>query len=215
MSTNEFKDLTNFINSYGYGQNYFACDDDAETDPAKELNKELEHKNCKSWSSGKLVRWLKYMQKSNFDEEIVNSEPANFFKSPAYTARRIGNPQSRIAWSCGISKYARQLFQWRHFTNNKRKKVESRTKSVYEEIGDVCCCHRESLGLILGHRILVGDEQVHETMDEAVDILIDCKGTKRGFESFFSNEKWLSYFKTLRQPGWVLFSLKIKAKNAG
>lgn len=94
----------------------------------------------------------------------------------------------------------------------KRRSIESRTKALKKEIDDVCNSHRESLATVLGHQILAGDNGTQNDMEELLDIVIDKKGSKEGFESIFSNDKWISYFKTLRRPDWALLYFKIKAK---
>jgi len=94
----------------------------------------------------------------------------------------------------------------------KRRAVESISEYLKKEINDVCNSHRESLSTVLAHQILSDDEATQDTLDELLDILIKAKGTKEGFKSIFSGEKWTSYFKTLRRPDWALLYFKIKAK---
>lgn len=94
----------------------------------------------------------------------------------------------------------------------KRRNVESRTKSVYQEIQDVCECHRESIGNIIGHRILAEDESACNALDELVDVVSEKKGIKGALEEVFSEDKWMTYLKTMRQPDWTLLYFKLAAK---
>lgn len=95
---------------------------------------------------------------------------------------------------------------------HKKRKLQNRTKSLLNEVEVICESHRESLGTVLGHRILCEDESAMITLDKVVETVIEQKGTKKGFESVFSEEKWESYFKTLRKPDWVLLYFKLKSK---
>lgn len=95
---------------------------------------------------------------------------------------------------------------------HKKRKLQNRTKSFLNEVEVICESHRESLGTVLGHRILCEDESAMITLDKVVETVIEQKGTKKGFESVFSEEKWESYFKTLRKPDWVLLYFKLKSK---
>lgn len=94
----------------------------------------------------------------------------------------------------------------------KRKSIEQRTNNIKKEIDDICANHRETLGTVLGYQIINNDEHVMNTLDDVVDIVTESKGTKQGFESIFSKEKWQEYFKSLRKPDWVLLYFKLKAK---
>lgn len=213
--TNEFQGMIEFINSYS-----FNGEDDMITNEGsmKQMNEKLKSTIID------LESQINDQRKDilNFQKELADCKKAREAKiktnhvKPQVSKPNSSFPPSPPPTNTLDTKISPNL---KDIQNNdslrpihKRKNVEKRTSSIFTEIDNICCSHRESLGTVLGNRIMADDESVQNTMDEVVDLLIERKGTRKGFESVFTEGKWLEYFKDLRQPDWVLLYFKLQAR---
>lgn len=101
-------------------------------------------------------------------------------------------------------------------STTKKRQVVAKCKEVLDSISDISEKYKESVACVLGNSFIYGDDAQKETVrnhiSEVINIVMDSKGSKKGFSELLSSETHTRVFQSMRVPDWVLLYFKLHTK---
>ena len=101
-------------------------------------------------------------------------------------------------------------------STTRKRQVVAKCKEVLDSISDVSEKYKESIACVLGNSFIYGDdaqrENVRNHISEVINIVMDSKGSKKGFSELLSSETHARVFQSMRVPDWVLLYFKLHTK---
>lgn len=101
-------------------------------------------------------------------------------------------------------------------STTRKRQVVAKCKEVLDSISDISEKYKESIVCILGNSFIYGDdaqrENVRNHISEGINIVMDSKGSKKGFSELLSSETHARVFQSMRVPDWVLLYFKLHTK---
>ena len=101
-------------------------------------------------------------------------------------------------------------------STTKKRTIAKQCREVMASLNDVSEKYRESISCVLGNSFIFGNEdekeQVRDTISEVVEMVMDAKGSKRGFSELLSSSTYQRIMKSMRVPDWALLYFKLQTK---
>ena len=101
-------------------------------------------------------------------------------------------------------------------STTKKRKVLKKCREVMASLSDVSEKYKQSISCVLGNSFLFGDEsekgEVRDTISEVVEMVMEAKGSKKGFSEILSSSTYDRIMKSMRVPDWVLLYFKLHSR---